>query len=563
MKKRLLAFIMAVLMLVSLPALPGFAASENIWEQSSEHYSGGEIQYGTAELRCGSSYVTMDFIYGKDANISQSTLQIISEKLTGNDFPVISSPFHREQLGLQDFFVVMCDDVDSVDRLIVALETAAAEREAAVSSSDAAPELSDEEISMLFDLAGLLTFGSTEDESVSSGDVSDSDVSATDVSGSDVSATDISGSDVSGSDVSSSDVITSLDEVTEDDMDKLLSLLGQLGFGAKDNVSESDVSASDVSASDVSASDISASDAEVPETVIAEDDAQPELPDEDAEPVVSDAEVVPENQPAPEIIGSSVDNLLALRTAGINSLEALPTLEESFKAAFPEFFYGATESVAFSPVFSTEVTISDDGSSAQVLITPEPEYVEIELNGKTFNVLLMNQKSTEYIVSRVRVIGNTEGVVITPPTTVTTEPTETTTTTEPTTTTAPATTTTAPVAVTTAAPTTTTTTTAAPTTTTTTTTTAAPTTTTTTTAPTTTATSYHPGQLLTGYVSTRSKRLRVRKGPGLGFATITSIPKGTVVTILGMPDEDWYFVRLSDGTEGYCFSGYITLHAHQ
>ena len=527
-----------------------FAASGNTWEQSSEYYSGGDIQYGTAELRCGSSYVTMDFIYGKDANISQSTLQSISEKLTGNDFPVISSPLHREQLGPQDFFVVMCDDVDSVDRLIVALETAAAQREAAaVSSSDAAPELSDEEISILFDLAGLLTFGPTEDEAVSSGDVS----------GTDVSGTDISGSDVSSSDVSSSDVVTSLDDITEDDKDKLLSLLGQLGFGAKDNVSGSDVSASDVSGSDVSASDVSAPDAEVPEAVIIEDDAQPELPDKDTEPVVSDAEVLPEDQPAPEIIGSSVDNLLTLRTAGVNSLEALPTLEESFKAAFPEFFYGATESVAFSPVLSTDVSISDDGSSAQVLITPEPEYVEIELNGKIFNVLLMNQKSTEYIVSRVRVIGNTDGVVITPPTTVTTEPTETTTTTEPTTTTTTTTTAaaTAPVTTTTAAPTTTTTT-AAPTTTTTT---AAPTTTTT--APTTTTTSYQPGQLLTGYVSTRSKRLRVRKGPGLGFATITSIPKGTVVTILGMPDEDWYFVRLSDGTEGYCFSGYITLHAHQ
>lgn len=54
----------------------------------------------------------------------------------------------------------------------------------------------------------------------------------------------------------------------------------------------------------------------------------------------------------------------------------------------------------------------------------------------------------------------------------------------------------------------------------------------------------------------------MRKGPGLGFATITFIPKGTVVTILGMPNEDWYAVRLSDGTEGYCFSGYITLHTN-
>ena len=252
----------------------------------------------------------------------------------------------------------------------------------------------------------------------------------------------------------------------------------------------------------------------------------------------------------------------ALRDAGIYSLEAMPSLEESLEAAFPEFYFAPVESIAMNPVPSANVILSEDMTTASVILRPEAEYVTLELNGKTFTVQVMNQKSTEYKVEHVRVLGSTDNMPVTAPTTTTTTAVATEATTEAatTTTTTAATTTTTTTTVaptTTTAPTTAETTTAATTTTTTTTTTAA---TTTTTAPTTAAPK--PGQQLTGYVSTRSKRLRVRKGPGLSYATITLIPKGTVVTILGKPNDNWYSVRLSDGTEGYCYSGYITLHNH-
>ncbi len=540
MKKRLLAVVLAFLMLFSLPAVPGFAESDNaVWKQSSEYFSGGELQYGTLELRSGGSSTSMRFIYGSKVTLSENTLQDIAFELGSNNFPIMSYPFRRDQMGPQTFFVVMSDDADSIDRLIIALENAAAAATPVVSSGDTVPvtpeDLSDEEVSMLLDLVGMLNFSSDE-STVSYGDVSGTDV---------ISGTDISGSDVvSVSDADPVQPITSVDDVTEEDKDKLLSLLGMLGFSGND----SEVSGSDVSGTDVSDSDalaiVTATDIDEP----AVEDAQIAEDPVIEEPVASDADI-PAEEPVQEFTGSSIENLLALRSTGIYALEAMPTLEQSVKAAFPEFFYSEAESIALTPVASSNVTLSADGSSAQVLSVPAAEYVDIELNGKTFTVLLMNQKSTEYIVRRVRIYGNTEGPVIT--VTTTTEPADAAeTTTEATTEATTTTTTAAPVTTTTAAATTTNTTT-------TTTTTAATTTTTTTVA--TTTTTYNSGQLVTGYVSTRSKRLRVRKGPGMGFATIAFIPKGTVVTILGMPNDDWYNVRLSDGTEGYCYSGYITL----
>jgi len=592
-KKRILAMILAVLTLVSAPAM--LAGAEAAWQQASEHYDGGTIQYGTAELHSGSSYATIRFAYGRNANVGENTMKDIADELAGSDFPVINSPSSGEQMGSRDFLILMTDDLDSVDRLIVSLEEKKAENNAADDTDaqtdqpvvspthvESVEELTEEQVSMLFDLIGSLNFGK-EDSTSGSDAVSDADAA----SGSDVTsgADTVSDADVvspadvvSGGDaeaaVSESDTASASD-VPDVKPGSLMDLLSQLAITVNDSTSElisdSDVtSGSDtVSETDaVSETDVvSPVDAEQPKEgketaepeetrTVSETDTTEEEPVAEEPQTVSETDAEPEEETS-EPEGSAVDTLLALRTTGIYSLPALSTLEESLKAAFPEFNFGTVERLPLNVSPTQNVTLSDDGRSAVVVVRPESEYVDIELNGKVFTVLLMNQKSTRYGVERVRVNGSTDTIItVLPPVTTTTESTTTTVTEAPTTT---ATTTTA---ATTTTPAVTTTTTAATTTTTTTTTTAAPTTTTAapTSAPVTAPTSDdNDGLMLTGYVSTRSKDLRVRKGPGLGFAVITLIPKGTEVVVLDQPNEDWYHVRLNDGTIGYCYAGYITI----
>ncbi len=43
---------------------------------------------------------------------------------------------------------------------------------------------------------------------------------------------------------------------------------------------------------------------------------------------------------------------------------------------------------------------------------------------------------------------------------------------------------------------------------------------------------------------------RIRRGPGTDYDRITSVPPGTILTILG-EENGWYHVQLEDGTEGY------------
>lgn len=584
MKKRILAMMMALLMLVSTPVLTAMA--EAAWEQESQYYNGGRIQYGTAELHSGSSFATLRFAYGYKVNVSETTMQDIADQLAGSDFPVVNPPYSREQATNQSFFIIMSDSADSIDRLIIDLEEMkAGPEDESVSESDvpageevvsptevtSLEDLSQEDISKLFNLLQSLSF--SKDEAVSGSDAaSGSDVSSSDVvSGADV----ISESDVvSGADaVSESDVVSGTDAVSESDAvsgadavsgtditsdadavsgadagqngpNALFDLLAQLtqGITASDNgdssASGSDVaSGADVSASDVSGSDtaVSVSDAEEQEPEVV---SQVDVPEETVEePAVSETDAQPEEEEEVLPEGSCIDTLLSLRTAGMCALEAQPTLEETLSSTFPEFYFGEVNRVPLNVFSGQNVVVSDDGCEADVIIRPEAEYVDIELNGKTFTVLLMNQKSTAYNVGRVSVNGSTNAPVIV-------DPVVTTTTTETVVTTTEATTTT------TLPPVTTTTTTLAPTTTT-----AAPVT-----APVTApATAFNPDIMMSGYVSTRSKDLRVRKGPGLGFAVITLIPKGTELIVLDQPNENWYHVRLEDGTEGYCYKGYITI----
>ncbi len=539
MKKRMLAFVLAFMMLFSSSAYAlaasasdsaGFNADGAAWVRGSEYFNGGTITYGTIELHSGGAYSTVHFAYGRDVNITESGMQTVSGLLAENRFPVISLPYDSQRSDYQSFLVLSPDSTYPVDGLINELERVKAEAAAkaqaeaetalpVVSAGDAqGTTLTPAQAVAL--LALLNSFGADKAEVSASDILSGSDaVSDTDV----VSDADaVSGSDVtSGSDAA---------EARPGDITALLNLLGT--FGSGNAVSGSDVT----SASDA---------APAPEEEEAE---EPEEIEEPEEPVVPEVKNDPAQQRmSEENIDATLATLNAMRS-GAGEFKVMPTLEGSLEAAFPAFDFGQPEPVAMIAASVNNVTLSDDSSSARIVVVRQPEYVDIELNGTVFNVLLMSQKNTSYTVDRVRFVASTEGVASGP--VIITTATTTTTTAAPTTTTAATTTTT-----TTATTTTTTAATTAPTTTT-----AAPTTTTTTTtaAPTTTTT-YASGRELPAYVSTQRLELRVRTGPGFDYEVITCIQKGTRLTVLDMSNAEWYKVRLQDGTVGYAYSYYITL----
>lgn len=287
------------------------------------------------------------------------------------------------------------------------------------------------------------------------------------------------------------------------------------------------VSASDVSG--VSDSDVSATDTAAPEIT-----EEPTVPS-------------PQDYVAPEqtIEKTSLSSLIL----GTASFDALPTIEESVRKAFPEFALEGSESKPLPEIIAAKpgVSVSAGNMVASVAIQPEPEYVERVMFGEVFKVLMVSNKAYRYEVDSIDLICAESGAIIpeepvVTPSDVTSEPSSTDVTTTGTTTT------------TTETPTTTTTTTTeAPTTTT-----AAPTETTTTT--TTTTTTAPLTGTRQGYVSTRWKRLNVRTGPGEQYKIIDQLPKGTSVTILKQDSATgWYNVQLADGTVGWCTNEYITL----
>lgn len=65
---------------------------------------------------------------------------------------------------------------------------------------------------------------------------------------------------------------------------------------------------------------------------------------------------------------------------------------------------------------------------------------------------------------------------------------------------------------------------------------------------------------ITGTVT--SWALNVRSGPGVGFPRLTSIPNGTVVTLLARTaDSFWVKVVLANGTVGWVSTGFLRLSA--
>lgn len=62
-------------------------------------------------------------------------------------------------------------------------------------------------------------------------------------------------------------------------------------------------------------------------------------------------------------------------------------------------------------------------------------------------------------------------------------------------------------------------------------------------------------QLPTATVTAGS--LNVRSGPSKKYSIVTSVPKGTQVTILNYDNRDWPAIQLDNGMSGYVYSGYL------
>jgi WD40 repeat protein len=55
-----------------------------------------------------------------------------------------------------------------------------------------------------------------------------------------------------------------------------------------------------------------------------------------------------------------------------------------------------------------------------------------------------------------------------------------------------------------------------------------------------------------------SQGVRLRGGPGTGFAIVTNLSPGTTFIILGSSPDGWINIRLEDGTEGWVLSDAVT-----
>lgn len=56
--------------------------------------------------------------------------------------------------------------------------------------------------------------------------------------------------------------------------------------------------------------------------------------------------------------------------------------------------------------------------------------------------------------------------------------------------------------------------------------------------------------------SVTASSLRIRSGPSKGYDAVSTISKGTILSVLG-ESGDWYYVELSNGTKGYASKDYI------
>lgn len=251
--------------------------------------------------------------------------------------------------------------------------------------------------------------------------------------------------------------------------------------------------------------------------------------------------------------GNSIEKVF-FQGGQYNAAAALPvygTIERSFAQAFPEFNFGSITYTTIPAILldNPNVSASDSNMGCTVTVTPEPVAITHSVFGEEVTSIMVAPLPYEYNVKFGRIIGLMNGLTGIPTTTTTTT---TTTAAETTTTTVPETT--VPTISTTTETITTTTTIAVTT---------APTTfstESTTTTALTQPTGYdynNNGVGRSGFVNTRRKRLRLRATPCIDDNIITYMPKGTHLTILNTNNPKWYYVRMDNGQEGYCWAGYV------
>ena len=59
-------------------------------------------------------------------------------------------------------------------------------------------------------------------------------------------------------------------------------------------------------------------------------------------------------------------------------------------------------------------------------------------------------------------------------------------------------------------------------------------------------------------VATQDTALNIRKGPGTDQPIVGKAAKGSVITLVGKANDQWWLVRTDTGAEGYCYAQYLS-----
>lgn len=239
------------------------------------------------------------------------------------------------------------------------------------------------------------------------------------------------------------------------------------------------------------------------------------------------------------------------------------TLLKSFAEAYPNVSFTDAEPAEIDfgrPVSAGDVVrLSEDKTEAEVSIDVEPVYIEREVNGEKFRILMVSNRKYRYTVGKFDVTGcavesdsdvHGGSQTTTADDVVSSADTQTsvTTTTTTTQTTAATTVTTTAVSTTTSAPAATASTRSV----------TRPTIPVATTVVQTISQIPQPdneGDI--GYVITKTWNLNVRKGPGMDYGVIALLAPGTQVTVIEQIGTDWYHIKARGGIDGYCALRYI------
>ena len=62
-------------------------------------------------------------------------------------------------------------------------------------------------------------------------------------------------------------------------------------------------------------------------------------------------------------------------------------------------------------------------------------------------------------------------------------------------------------------------------------------------------------------VTTDKSNLNIRKGPGTDQEIIGKAAHGSTLTLVSKDSDQWWHIKKDDGTEGFCFTQYLTPEA--